>query len=86
MDIEALATPYIFKVKTLHFKFNLLGSGVSQRCYAVVLIKKKKKRGGLMQPCPCGNIYLVAGGELFEVELKVSIGSVINSLFVRPAP
>ena len=39
-----------------------------------------------MQPCPCGNIYLVAGGELFEVELKVSIGSVINSLFVRPAP
>ena len=84
MDIEALATPYIFKVKTVHFKFNLLGSGVSQRCYAVVLIKKKG--GGLMQPCPCGNIYLVAGGELFEVELQVSIGSVINSLFVRPAP
>ena len=39
-----------------------------------------------MQPCPCGNIYLVAGGELFQVELQVSIGSVINSLFVRPAP
>ena len=83
VDVEALATPYIFKVKTVHFKFNLLGSGVSQRCYAVVLVKKKKC---LMQPCPCGNIYLVAGGELFQVELQVSIGSVINSLFVRPAP
>ena len=41
VDIEALATPYIFKVKTVHFKFNLLGSGVSQRCYTVVLINEK---------------------------------------------
>ena len=81
MDIEALATPYIFKVKTVRFKFNLLGSGVSRlrSCF-------NERKRCLMQPCPCGNIYLVAGGEIFQVELQVSIGSVINSLFVRPAP
>ena len=82
VDIEALATPYIFKVKTVHFKFNLLGSGVSQRCYAVVLIKKKVFNAAVSvwEYLPSSRRRIISSGTSSQYRFCM------NSLFVRPAP